>query len=51
MNTKSELFKLLKIKIFQGNFDGLKKLIDENFKLKETLKSSRGKQCKDCPYQ
>ena len=51
MITQLELFNLLKSQISKENFDGLKILIDENYELKEALKSSRGKLCKNCPYR
>ena len=49
--TKLELFELLKSQVSDENYNGLKWLIDENFELKEALKSQRGKLCKDCPYR
>ena len=49
--TKLELFELLKSQVSDKNYDGLQWLIDENFELKEALKSQRGKLCKNCPYR
>ena len=48
---KIRIIWIIEIQVSDENYNGLKWLIDENFELKEALKSQRGKLCKDCPYR